>query len=488
MAAVPLDQAAEIAFVKSTVARFFTVYDVKVSYESVEVLISADTATLESSFEDLRKEMFSKGYIPILEYAKGEYSITVVRKPPAVKRRIWINLIFLFATCLTTIYAGMILWASYVGSADFYTLDNFIWGLISFAFPLMLILGVHELSHFFMSKKHGLDASLPYFIPAWPPIGTFGAFISMREPMPNKKALIDIGVAGPLGGLIVSIPIAIIGLLLNQGATPHPLLPPAGMMGINTPLLFDLFMWIVPIPANVALHPTAFAAWVGIFVTAINLLPAGQLDGGHIARGLLGKNAKFLSIATVIVLFVLGVFFYTGWLLFAFLIAVLGLSHPAPLNDVTKLDIKRISVGVLTLIILMASFVFVPIYIVPSIATFDLEVQGSNETTAVAGGVAFFYLAINNTGTMNFTVEMDVRDLPAGWGALLYVAGNSTAEASDSLSLNVPYDSTATVAIEVLVPGSELPGDTGLTLNASTQAEDASQTTQVTQHFIVHVV
>jgi hypothetical protein len=483
-----LDQAAEIALIKSSVGLYFTVYDVKVSYESVEVLISANPETLESNFEALRKDMFAKGYIPILDYVKGEYSINVVRKPPLVKRRNWINLIFLIATSITTVIAGTWLWASYVGSDDLYTLDNILSGIITFAVPLMLILGVHELSHYFMSKKYGIDASLPYFIPAWPPIGTFGAFISMREPMPSKKALIDIGFAGPIGGLIVSIPIALIGLLLNQGATPHPLLPPAGQMGINTPLLYEAFLWLVPLPTDVALHPTAFAAWVGIFVTAINLLPAGQLDGGHIARGLLGKNAKFLSIATVIILFFLGIFFYTGWLIFAFLIGVLGLAHPAPLNDVTKLDVKRIFVGVLSIVILMASFVFVPLYIVPDVATFDLAFQGSNETIVASGGLAVFYLTVNNTGTMNIIVDMDVRDLPAGWGAILYVAGSSTANASDSLSLSVPYDSNATVVIEVLVPVGQLPGDTNLSLNASTQAMSASATKQVTESLRVRVV
>lgn len=483
-----MDQAAEIALIKSSVEQFFTVYDVKVNFESVEVLVSADQGRLEQNFEELRKNMYSKGYIPILEYAKGEYSITVVRKPPAVKRRIWVNVVFLVATSITTIIAGTWLWASYVGASELYTLDNILSGVVTFAVPLMLILGTHELSHFFMSKKYGIDASLPYFIPAWPPIGTFGAFISMREPMPSKKALIDIGVAGPLGGLIVSIPIALIGLYLNQGATPHPLLPPAGQMGINTPVLFDAFLFLIPLPTDVALHPTAFAAWVGIFVTAINLLPAGQLDGGHIARGLFGKNAKYLSLATVLVLFVLGITFYLGWLVFAFLIGVLGLAHPAPLNDVTRLDIKRISVGLLALVILASCFVFVPLFIVPYDATFDLEFQGSNETTAVAGGTTFLYLTINSTGTMNMSVEIDVTNLPAGWSALLHESRNSTAEPSSSLVMSLAYNSTATVAIEVIVPASASVGSTSLYLNASSSADMAERTTQVAEAFTVHVV
>ncbi|MDD1747226.1 MAG: hypothetical protein LUQ16_05630, partial [Methanomassiliicoccales archaeon] len=217
-----------------------------------------------------------------------------------------------------------------------------------------------------------------------------------------------------------------------------------------------------------------------------NLLPAGQLDGGHIARGLLGKNAKFLSIATVIVLFVLGVMFYTGWLLFAFLIAFLGFTHPAPLNDISKLDAKRITVGAFGIMILVSSFVFVPLYVVPNLATFDLEVQGSNDTVAAAGGSALFYIYLENTGTMNITVQMDVLDLPENWSALIYV-GNSNSDASGSLSLTVPFDSSVTVALEVLVPEGQAPGDFGFVMSATSDADNASETTQVTQGFMVHV-
>lgn len=482
-----MDQAAEIALIKSTVARFFVVYDVKVSFESVEVLVTPGKIDLESGFEELRKEMYSKGYIPILDYSKGEYTITVVRKPPAVRRRTWLNLFFLAATAMTTVYAGTILWASYVGSAELFTLENILLGVVSFALPLMLILGAHELSHFFMSRKYEVDASLPYFLPAPPPIGTFGAFISMREPMPSKKALVDIGVAGPLGGLLVSIPIGIIGLMLNAGATPHPGIVPAGQMGINAPLLFEFMLSLVPLPADVTLHPTAFAAWVGIFVTAINLLPAGQLDGGHIARGLMGKNARYLSIATVLVLFFLGFFYYVGWLLFAFLIALLGLSHPAPLNDVSVIGTKRIVVGAVAIVVLFGSFVFVPLFAIPYVETFDLEVQGSNETTVPAGGSALFLMTINNTGTMNITVQMDIQGVPAGWGALLYVAGESSADATDSLNLVVPYSKNATVAMEVILPMGEPPGTKVLSLEAGTHDQDASETTQVHRSFTVHV-
>jgi hypothetical protein len=483
-----LDQAAEIADIRSTVARFFTVYDVNVSYDMVELMVTPELPNLEEKFEGLRKEMFSKGYIPILEYTAGEHKITMVRKPPQVKRRFYVNLAFLLATTLTTIYAGMILWQSYSGARELYTLDNLVWGVLTFAIPLLLILGTHELSHFFMSKRYGVDASLPYFIPAPPPIGTFGAFISMRDPMPSKKALIDIGFAGPLGGLLVAIPVAFIGLLLNTGATPNTDLVPAGQMGINLPLFFEAILSFVPLPAGVSLHPTAFAAWVGFFVTAINLLPAGQLDGGHIARGLLGKNAKYLSIATVAVLFVLGIVFYLGWLLFAALIAFLGLSHPAPLNDVSKIGKKHLVVGVLSVAIMVGSFVFTPLFLVPSVATFDLQVQESNETTVAAGGAAMFLMTINNTGTMNVTVDLNVQAVPSGWSALVYENGGSSAEATNSVTIAIPYAESAIVALRVMVPEAEPTGTKVLKLEAAAIDAGAAETTQIDRYFTIHVI
>lgn len=482
-----MDQAAEVNFIRSAVAAHFTIYDVKVSYEAVEVLVTPDQSRLESEFEALRKDLYVKGYIPILDYSGGEYAITVVRKPPTAKRRHWINLIFLVATAVTTVYTGALLWASYVGSTEVLTLENILLGGLSFALPLMTILGVHELSHYFMSKKHGVDASLPYFIPAWPPIGTFGAFISMRDPMPSKKALVDIGVAGPLGGLLVSIPVAIIGLWLNAGATPQADIVPAGQLAINTPFLFEFFLYLVPIPADVMLHPTAFAAWVGIFVTAINLLPAGQLDGGHIARGLLGKNARYLSFATVGVLLLLGVMFYAGWLLFAFLILILGLNHPAPLNDVSKIDTKRIVVGAVSVMVLFGSFVFVPLYQIPYVDTFDMNVQGSNETTTVAGGQAVFFVMINNTGTMNITAQLDVQNLPAGWSAILYEANGSSAGATNSLMITVPYAQNSTVAMDVFVPLGEPPSSRVLVLKGTTSDSRAIEHTVAFQQFTVNV-
>jgi len=488
---IPMDQAAEIEVIRSTVSRFFIVYDVKVSSEAVTLCITPDQKTLENNFEQLRKALNSSGYISILDYSKGEYTISIVRKPVHGKRRVWINILLLGATICTTIVAGAILWAAYNNSSDFFTSENMIWGTIFFALPLMTMLGVHELSHYYVSKRNGVAASLPYFIPipplGYPPLGTFGAFISMHDPMPSRKALVEIGAAGPLAGLLVAIPVAIIGLTLNATGTPHPGLPPGGQLGVSVPFFYELMALFIPQPPDVFMHPMAFAAWVGFFVTAINLLPAGQLDGGHIARGLLGKNARYLSFATVVVLILLGMFFYLGWLIFAFLIVLLGLTHPAPLNDVTKLDSKRIVVGVVTFMVLVGSFVFVPLYQIPIENTFEIDVQGANETSVAGGSVALFALVINNTGSVNITIRMDVSNVPDGWNALLYEANNSSSGGTDSLDLDVIYQGNATIIIEVRTGASSEPGRTVLLLETISKAEGVADITQNTQ-FTINIV
>jgi hypothetical protein len=206
-------------------------------------------------------------------------------------------------------------------------------------------------------------------MPVPPPfiLGTLGAFISIREPFPDKKALFDVGIAGPLAGFAASIPIAVAGLYLSAHA---PVVPANycgveflgtnyGALLIGTPLFWEVFSLFLP--ANlVSLHPLALAGWVGILITAINLLPAGQLDGGHVWRALFGERARFVSYAAVILLFGLGLFYF-GWLFFAVLILFLGLRHPPPLNDVTPLGRSRAMVGVLAAVILVTGFVVVPL-------------------------------------------------------------------------------------------------------------------------------
>ncbi len=228
----------------------------------------------------------------------------------------------------------------------------------------MLILGVHEMGHYYASRKHHVDASLPYFIPLPPPfiLGTFGAIISTREPIPNRKTLLDIGSAGPLCGFLVAIPIVFLGFFLMQQ---HPIISSTPdsltLSSLVLPsLLIQGIQSLFTVSQNATIHPTLFAGLVGIFLTAVNLLPIGQLDGGHVARAFLKEKHKYASWAVVGILLILGML-YTGWLMFAFIVLFLiGTQHQPPLNESDMLDSKRKLLGVIILIVFIVSFAPIP--------------------------------------------------------------------------------------------------------------------------------
>ncbi|MEM3445059.1 MAG: site-2 protease family protein [Thermoplasmata archaeon] len=356
------EPSAEIEHLKRVVGKYFSIYEIRVSPAEVAFFIRAPMDSIDRNFDELRKELVPQNYVPTLTLENGEHVIHVLKKPPTRPSNILWNILLLLATIGTTAFAGMTLWGGYVGITDvgaLFTSSVVLSGILFFALPLMLILGAHELGHYFAARKHGVSATLPYFIPVPPPFlfGTMGAFISIKEPIPDRKALIDIGFAGPICGFLVAIPVTGIGLYLST------LYPPVIMDGsglvLGSSLFFQLISSMLPF-APEGLHPTAIAGWVGLFVTAINLLPAGQLDGGHIVNALFGGNARYLGYAAVLGMLVLS-FFYPGWLFFAFLVVILGLRHPPPLNTISKLDNKRKIVGVVAGLILISSFVVVPL-------------------------------------------------------------------------------------------------------------------------------
>jgi membrane-associated protease RseP (regulator of RpoE activity) len=362
----------ELDRLRRTVGTYFPVYETRVGPQSVLFAVHADPATLSEKFDRMRRELWTLGYIPVIRRVSGEDFVEVLRKPKTGRTRLWINGLLLAATFATTLFAGALIWLTYVGGVNL-TVTDLANGELYFGAPVMLILGLHELAHYAMARRRHIDASLPYFLPIPPPFlfGTLGAFVSIREPFPDKKALFDIGVAGPLAGFAASIPVAIAGLYLSVHA---PVLP-AGYCGptilgqsygnllIGTPLFWDFLSLFVP-SGLVNLSPLALAGWVGIFVTAINLLPAGQLDGGHVFRALFGDRTRFVSYGVVIVLFGLGIF-YLGWWLFAILVLFTGPRHPPPLNDLTPLAPSRYAIGAFALAILITGFVLVPIAVPP---------------------------------------------------------------------------------------------------------------------------
>ncbi|MCC6346014.1 MAG: site-2 protease family protein [Nitrospirales bacterium] len=236
-----------------------------------------------------------------------------------------------------------------------------------FAGTLMTILLVHEASHYIASKRHHTYATLPYFIPAPSLIGTFGAFIKMKSPIMTRNALIDIGASGPIAGFVVSVIASVTGLGMSEVV---PLAQGEGVLSLGNSLLFTGLSRIIvgtpPINTDILLHPVAFAGWIGLFVTALNLIPIGQLDGGHIAYALLGERHRHLSMALVGILALLGLSAvaggtgWEGWLLWAVLMPVLGIKHPPVLYRELPLDPRRKAVGFLALLIFILTFIPAP--------------------------------------------------------------------------------------------------------------------------------
>lgn len=452
---IPPEASKEIEFVRSLVAKRFPVYDVRVSYDVVEFFCRVDETTLEDNFDRMREDMASHGYIPMIMYEKGEHIVTVAKKPSVKYRGVSVNAIMLAVTFLTMLLAGVLDWSGYAGTDNgtLFSVDNIIMGMLTFTLPLMAILGVHELAHYFTARRRKVAASLPFFIPMIPPLGTFGAFISLRDPIPNKKTLMEIGVAGPLAGLLVTIPLAIVGLMMtNSEARLVPTnVGSEGVMGVSFPLLYQALELFVPLKGDYLLHPTAFAAWVGFLVTALNLLPVGQLDGGHVARALLGARAKYLSWVTVAALVGIGIFYF-GWLLFALLILFLGARHPPPLNDISPLDLKRKSIGVLTFAVLIVAFVPIPLTAISADHSFEMTTLDDAHANVTQGGTHVFNVTVNNTGNTLNVIEMKDASLLVGWNIRFKLIAQDDSYFNETLLLRLNSSETATMSVLVVTP------------------------------------
>ncbi len=235
---------------------------------------------------------------------------------------------------------------------------------LPFAATLMIILLCHELSHYLSSKKHDVVATLPYFIPAPTLFGTFGAFIKMKTPITTKNALMDIGASGPIAGFVASVIASVIGLSLSRFV---PVGKAGEILTLGDSLLFSglskLILGTVPKHYDVLLHPIAFAGWIGFFVTSINLIPVGQLDGGHIAYALLGERHTNVSRVLILVMILLGIFLWEGWAVWAVLLILLGFRHPPIVYSAVPLDPKRKVIGWIALVIFVITFMPVPITI-----------------------------------------------------------------------------------------------------------------------------
>jgi membrane-associated protease RseP (regulator of RpoE activity) len=264
-----------------------------------------------------------------------------------------LHLILFIITFLTTLAAGALQKGINILQEPQRIIEGF-----PFAVTLMTILLIHELSHYLAAKKHHTIATLPYFIPAPTFFGTFGAFIKMKSPIVTRRALIDIGASGPLAGFAVSVFACIAGLSMSTVVT---ISTSEGVLTLGDSLLFSclsrVILGITPDNADILLHPVAFAGWIGLFVTSLNLIPVGQLDGGHIAFALFGDKHKNVSIVLIVILVVMGIFFWEGWAFWAGLMLLLGIKHPPVLYWELPLDRRRKTIGFIALIIFIITFV-----------------------------------------------------------------------------------------------------------------------------------
>jgi len=273
-------------------------------------------------------------------------------------------LVLFIATLGTTLLAGALM----DGANPFRYPVDIVRG-IPFSLTLMAILLTHEMGHYLTSRHYGVRASLPYFIPA-PPIifmiGTFGAFINMRSPILRRGPLLEIGAMGPIAGFVVAV-VAVIAGLLHSSVQPTSALDG---VKLGSPLLLQaLGALLVDMPSegyDLVLHPVAFAGWIGLFVTALNLLPIGQLDGGHITYALFGRRHRVISIVTVLSLGaigslgIFGVEAWPGWLVWGILGAVLGLRHPPVIDQSSPLTRRQRLIALASAAIFGLTFTPVP--------------------------------------------------------------------------------------------------------------------------------
>lgn len=532
LAPAGLPAAFDVDEIRTLIEKHFKVYEVEDEIrglprgEIAAYYVQTEGGTFQDKFERLRTEVrqrFPK-LVLIVQHRMGEDIILVARKPPVADRGPGLNIVLLILTIITTTLGGALFYQPYAGVSNLWRVGGLdlsflhpsilFLGFLTFSLPLILILGVHELGHWYVARRHHVRTSLPYFIPVPPivPIGTFGAFISIREPIPDRKALFDIGASGPIAGFLLAIPVIVLGIFLTatfavpvpplpdvherlsspgdgivlghnatapgatiaysfgnatftsadsgdvgqrirteriflQAAGNHTLpegnwtldllgghldeetraevtitvhaangtAPPTGFTVENGAFVltyeralsaaapddafgFDLpnastnitavMVWHIPPSGYVELgdslffaglqllvgvfidvddsaltHPTALAGWVGLLVTGFNLLPAGQLDGGHVARALFGERMRWASYLSVVLMVFLSFKFF-GWIIMAILVVFLGLQHPPPLNDKSPLGTKRIVLGCFVILLLLVTFVpypFVPV-------------------------------------------------------------------------------------------------------------------------------
>lgn len=301
------------------------------------------------------------------------FRVALTLSHPTISASRWaVHWLLLGLTFLTTTIVGVVLTQSFENNRPL-DLDQYVsvfavigarplvlFQGLAFSVTLMTILLAHELGHYFACLYYGIDASLPYFLPFPSPIGTLGAFIRIRSPIYTRRALFDIGIAGPLAGFVLLLPAMAIGLAYSKVL---PGIAERGELVFGVPAIQRVLEWLMfpgARAADIYLHPVARAAWVGTLATALNLLPIGQLDGGHILYAFTADKHKLLSRLFVVALIPMGIFYSRTWLVWAVVLFFFALRHPV-ICDVAPLGRNRVLLGIAALVIFLITFTAVPI-------------------------------------------------------------------------------------------------------------------------------
>jgi Zn-dependent protease len=355
----PPDRLESIAALRTAVEEIMAVSGYTYDQDGTIHLRGRLKVPADNIYRTLRERVERVGYTPFLKEQEdqpgsGNYELTAVRGvTPRIKLDSRVNLWLYIATIASVIFTGTQFGSSQNG------LD--IGAGLMFGLTVMAILTAHEMGHYVVGKLRGAPVSLPYFIPL--PIigifGTMGAVIVQREPFEDRRTLLEVGIAGPLAGFIVALPLLLLGLALSHvQAVVHN----GQMVSFGDSLLTQTLTLLKfgPLAAgtDIIAHPILIGAWFGLLITGINLVPAGQLDGGHIAYAILGPSSKYLSYVMIAAFGALALLVSESWLLWAVMLLLFGRSHPPSLNQAVKLEPLHFALAIIA--VLMLVLVFVP--------------------------------------------------------------------------------------------------------------------------------
>lgn len=320
---------------------------------SITKVVGKLNPPVDKTIDEIKEYFSTTEYTPIFD-TEGKHHVVKfgIFKKVEDNPKYWLNILLFVATILSTVLAGSL----NSGGNPFKNFSDILLG-IPFSFSIMAILTCHELGHYFVSRKAGMITTLPYFIPAPHLIGTFGAVIRMKSIVPSRSTLLRVGIAGPLAGFLVALPITIIGIALSK-IQPAP--EGAAYLRLGDSLLFFILAKIIhpniPQGADLFLHPMAFAGWLGFLVTSMNLIPIGQLDGGHISYSVFLKKRRYMYIPIIAVLIALG-FLWLGWFIWGLLAFFLARRDPVIQDSITPLTKREKIYAILPLIIIILTFI-----------------------------------------------------------------------------------------------------------------------------------